>query len=196
MKYNTSLLSLLQKADRLKKGGDYEGAISVLQKVILEDAECIEAYEELGDNYLSLRKLDQAEKALQQALKFNDTSANAHYLLGFLYSLEQKWGLSTEELIIADEASPNNPEILRCLGWSIYNVNRATQGIALLERSQTLRPMDANILCDLGVCYLNNADFAKAEQIFKKVIRINPDSDQAKEAFRFLEILGRRLETR
>ena len=194
MKYNTTTLSLLQKADRLKKGGDYEGAIGLLQKVILEDSDCIEAYEELGDNYLSLRKLDQAEKALQQALKLDDVSANAHYLLGFLYSLEQKWGLSTEELIIADEVSPNNPEILRCLGWSIYNANRATQGIALLERSQTLRPTDANILCDLGVCYLNNADFAKAEEIFKRVIRISPDSDQAREACRFLDMLKRRYE--
>ena len=196
MKYNTTTVSFLQKADRLKKGGDYEGAIGILHKVILADAECTEAYEELGDNYLSLRKLDQAEKALQQALKLSDVSANAHYLLGFLYSLQQKWGLSTEELMIADDVSPNNPEILRCLGWSLYNANRAMQGIALLERSQTLRPMDANILCDLGVCYLNNADFSKAEDIFKKVIRISPESDQAREAFRFLDMLKRRMEVR
>jgi len=189
MKYDSTIVQLLEKSEQLKKEGDFEKAIQILQKIILENAECIEAYEELGDNYLSLRELDKAEKALMQALKLNNASANAHYLLGFLFSLQQKWYKSVEELLIADKIFSNHSEILRCLGWSLYNSNRWGQGIAILERSHTLNPQDANILCDLGVCYMSSTHYKEAKKTFESVIRLNPVSDQARECIRFLKML-------
>lgn len=189
MKYDITILKLLEKSEGFKKSGAYEEAIEILHKVILSNSECTEAYEELGDNYLSLRQLEKAEKALCQALTIDATSANAHYLLGFLFSLQQKWNKSVEELQRADAIFPNHPEILRCLGWSIYNSNGWGQGIALLERSHTLKPTDPNILCDLGVCYMTSAHYREAKKIFERVVRQNPASDQAQECICFLEIL-------
>lgn len=180
---------LLTQADKLKKRGDFHGAIQILHKVIASDPHCHEAYEELGDNYLSLRELTKAEKALIQAVTVNPRSPNGNYLLGFLYSLEQKWFKSVDFLIKADNLMPNHAEILRCLGWSLYNQARKNQGLAILERSQNLNPNDQNILCDLGVCYMNSGQMEKASETFKKVISINPNSEQAKECFRFLEMI-------
>ncbi len=191
-KYDDSVQKLLVQAEQSKRDGDFASAIQTLHQVIVAVPECTEAYEELGDNFLSLRKLSEAEKAISQALKINSCSANAHYLLGFLYSLEQKWQKSIEELQRADQLLPNHPEILRCLGWSVYNGNRSAQGIAVLERSEALSPADPNILCDLGVCYLNSALFTKAKETFERVIRIAPHSDQATECARFLELLRTR----
>ena len=82
---------------------------------------------------------------------------------------------------------PNHPEILRCLGWSFYNTNRTAQGIAVLERSLILNPTDPNILCDLGVCYMNSTQYEKAHNTFLKVIKIDPNSEQAIEYLKILK---------
>lgn len=190
MKYDQFVLDLLQKAEELKIQGQNEDAIKIIEKIITEDPACFEAFEEIGDNYIALKKYNHARKALKQAIKINPKASNAHYLLGFLYSLEQQWDDSVAELAKADQLFPNHPEILRCLGWSHYNQNRQSQqGVALLERSKNLCPEDPNILCDLGVCYMNSQQFSKAIPLFEKVIALNPNSEQAAECKLFLKIL-------
>ena len=190
MKYDQFVIDMLAQSEDLKIMGEHEKSVELLNKIILHEPNCFEAFEELGDNYISLRKINKARKALQEGIRVNPKSANGHYLLGFLYSLEQKWEASVEELEIADNLSPNHPEILRCLGWSYHNFNRRSQrGLAILERSNNLAPNDPNILCDLGVCHMNSNNAKKAEEIFEKVLKINPNSNQAKECLAFLKIL-------
>lgn len=150
---------------------------------------CIEAFEELGDNFLSTHQPEKAAKALKQALRLNPRSSNAHYLMGFMLSMKEDWKLSVEELTKADEISPNHPEILRCLGWAVYNANRRTQGISLLERSRNLSPFDPNILCDLGVCYMNSMQHEEAEVVFRKALKLDPSSEQARECIAVLEAM-------
>lgn len=189
MKYDPSVLAMLRQAEELKSQGRNAEAIEVLQTILMETPKCIEAYEEMGDNYLSSQKPEKAEKALRQALKLNPRSSNGHYLMGFLLSMKEDWTHSVEELTKADEISPNHPEILRCLGWAVYNANRRTQGICLLERSRNLSPFDPNILCDLGVCYMNSMQPTEAEMVFKKALQIDPKSEQARECLAVLEAM-------
>lgn len=189
MKYDPSVLAMLRQAETLKSQGRNAEAIEVLQTILMETPKCIEAYEEMGDNYLSSQQPEKAQKALRQALKLNPRSSNGHYLMGFLLSMKEDWTHSVEELTKADEISPNHPEILRCLGWAVYNANRRTQGICLLERSRNLSPFDPNILCDLGVCYMNSMQPTEAEMVFKKALQIDPKSEQARECLVVLEAM-------
>lgn len=186
---SADILEMLEAAEALKNEQEFEEAIKILQAIVIEYPDCVEAYEEIGDNYMSLREIEKAEKALRHALKLNAHSANSHYLLGFLFSLQHKWSHSVEELQKADHLFPNHPEILRCLGWAIYNCNRQSQGIAVLERSQNLSPNDINIMCDLGVCYMTSSKVDLAKNIFEKVVKAAPNSEQAKECKMFIELL-------
>ena len=119
-------------------------------------------------------------------MKLKPKSANAHYLRGFLLGLENKWNLSMDELVTADKLMPNHSEILRSLGWSMYNANRKVQGISILERSRILSPEDLGILSDLGVCYLNTAEYHKAEQVFQEILEHDPASTYAIECLKYL----------
>ena len=194
--YDDYTLEMLEQAEDLKFNGQFDAAIKTLEKIIISEPMCTEAYEELGDNYLSTRDLKKSEKALKRALKLNKNSANAHYLMGFLLSLQEKWGKSVEELEQADSMYPNHPEILRCLGWSFYNNNRKAQGIAVLERSVVLNPEDPSILCDLGVCYMNSAQYEKAKQNFSKVIQIDPTFGQVQEYIELLKNMPKDHQTK
>lgn len=190
----TKVHPLIEEADKKKNAGQHLEAIRICEQILSKDLDCVEAYEEIGDNYLSLRKYDNAEKALRQALKFNKQSANGNYLLGFVYSCTGKWKESVELLEKADEVYPNHPEILRCLGWSMYHFGQRKRGVILLERSLFLAPNDPLILNDLGVCYLNDKNFERAAMLFKKTLQIEPDNQKAKECLNAVRFFQREFE--
>lgn len=172
---------LLKEADKKKLQGEHIEAIKICEQVLVNDLDCIEAYEEIGDNYLSLRYYDKAKKALNRSLQLNPRSANGNYLLGFVFSALGDWKRSIEYLERADEIEANHPEILRCLGWSIFHEGQRKRGIIILERALNLSQNDPLILSDLGVCYLNDKNFERAAVLFKKVLEIEPQNEKARE---------------
>ncbi|MBD3330524.1 tetratricopeptide repeat protein [Candidatus Peregrinibacteria bacterium] len=182
---------LIEEADKKKYEGKHQEAISICERILSTDLDCTEAYEEIGDNYLSMRKYENAEKALQQALRLTPDSPNANYLLGFVYSCTNKWEKSVELLEKADELYPNHPEILRCLGWSMYHFEQRKRGIILLERALFLAPHDPLILNDLGVCHLNEKNFDRASGCFKKTLQIEPNNQKAKECLNAVKFFQR-----
>jgi tetratricopeptide (TPR) repeat protein len=189
----TEYADILKVADEYKLQGLHQEAIKVCESILCDDLECGEAYEEIGDNYLSLREFDKAINALNRALKINPESANAHYLLGFTLSAMNKWDDSIDELEKADSLEPNHPEILRCLGWSIFHSGRRKQGLILLERATAMSKDDSLILCDLGVCYLNERDFDKAEEVFLSVLALEPQNDKARECLKACNYFRKKL---
>lgn len=186
---NRSLL-LIEEAENKKQMGFHHEAIQICEAILTHDLDCQEAYEEIGDNYLSLREYGKSKKALEHVLRLNPYNANANYLLGFVYSCMGKWKTSIDYLERADEIYSNHPEILRCLGWSMYHDGQRKRGIIILDRAAHLKPEDSLILSDLGVIYMNEKEFDKAGQLFKKVLTLEPENQKAKEclnAVRFFE---------
>lgn len=172
---------LIEEADKMKMKGEHQGAIVLCERILASDLDCVEAYEEIGDNYLSMRQYEKAKKALTRALQLEPRSANANYLLGFVYSAIGNWKKSLEYLERADEIQPNHPEILRCLGWSIFHDGQRKRGIIILERALNLSKNDTLILSDLGICYLNDKNFDRSSLLFKKLLDLEPENQKAKE---------------
>ncbi len=181
---------LLEEADRKKMQGQHNDAIKICEKILHSDLTCIEAYEEIGDNYLSMRQYEKAKKALQRCLQLSPRSANGNYLLGFVFSALGSWKKSIEFLERSDDIQPNHPEILRCMGWSIFHEGQKKRGIIILERALNLSKDDPLILSDLGICHLNDKNFERASMLFKKLLDIEPNNEKAREclnAVRFFQ---------
>mgnify|MGYP001568350917 FL=1 len=176
-----TLDDLLKQADSLKLAGKHDEAIGLANKMILMDMEYVEAYEEIGDNYLSLREYDRATKALKHALKIRPNSPNALYLLGFLYSSLGDFDKSVETLETANRVQPHHPEILRCLGWSIFHSGDRRRGLVILERARAMAPQDTLIMCDLAVCYLNDRQFEQTIGLLESALSLEPDNEKAKD---------------
>jgi len=51
-------------------------------------------------------------------------------------------------------SSPNNPEVLRNLGWAYTMMGDIKKGIILLQRALNIAPEDELIMEDLGVALL------------------------------------------
>ncbi len=175
------LEELLKTADRLKLAGQHEEALALCNKMLLSDLDYVEAYEEIGDNYLSLREYERAKKALKYALKLSPRSPNALYLLGFLYSSVGEFDRSIETLETANSVQPHHPEILRCLGWSVFHGGERQKGIVILERAKAMAPKDTLIMCDLAVCYLNDRQFDRTIGLLKEALTLDPENEKARD---------------
>ena len=173
----------LNSIEELKLNGKHEESINEAEKLLFENPDCVEALEEIADNYVSLDEYKKAEKACFRALKLNGDSYTAKYILGFIHSQKQEWSEAVTYLKSSNGLHPNNPEILRCLGWAMFNSNKRTQGIVILERSLNLDSDNALTLCDLGICYMQIKNFDKSIQLLKRALQLDPDNRRVKDCF-------------
>lgn len=173
----------LNHIEELKLSGEHQQSILEAEKLLFQDPNCVEALEEIADNYVSLDKFDKAEKACHHALKLNEKSYTAKYILGFIHSQKQDWPKAINFLKSSNTLHSNNPEILRCLGWALFNSNKRTQGVVILERALNLDPDNALTLCDLGICYMQMKNFDKSVELLRKAMKLDPDNKRIKECF-------------
>jgi len=194
-KYPAHILDALENIETLKLSGEHKESITAAEKLLIEDPNCVAALEEIADNYVSLDEFGRAEKAAKRALKLDKESYTGHYILGFLVSHQQKWEQAVEHLKKANALHPNNPEILRCLGWSTFNTGKRTQGIIVLERALNLDADNSLTLCDLGICYLQTKNFDKAVDLLKKAMEIDPENKRIQECYQAAKGFSERYST-
>ncbi len=191
--HSQNVLDRLEKAEQLKLAGKHEEAITMLEELVLEDPSNVSALEEIADNELSLERHDRAQVAALQAITLDPASYTGHYILGFLRSHESKWAEAMISLKEANHLKANNPEILRCLGWVLFQSGQKPQGIVTLERSLNLDSENTLTLCDLGVAYLEMKNFPKARALFLRALDLDPGNPRARECVSAIERIEMQL---
>ncbi len=183
-KFPNHIAKALNEIEELKLQGRHKESIKMAEKLLFEDPNCVEALEEIADNYVSMDDYEKAEKACGHALKLNSDSYTAKYILGFINSQKQSWEEAVKHLKSANSLHPNNPEILRCLGWALFNTKKRTQGVVILERALNLDSENSLTLCDLGICYMQMKNFDKSIELLKRAMQIDPDNSRVKDCFK------------
>lgn len=182
-------LERLEQAEQLKIQGKHSEALAILEELLLEDPENIAALEEIADNELSLGRFDRAETAAGRAVLLDPDSYTGEYILGFLRSRNAEWKEAVAHLKSSNTLKPNNAEILRCLGWALFNSGEHAQGIVTLERALNLDSDSALTLCDLGVAYLQLKQYPKAKVLFERALDLDPRNTRAQECLEAVERL-------
>jgi len=188
---NPSTLERLEEAEKYKLEGKHLEALEILEKLLIEDPENISALEEVADNELSLEHYGRARNAAKRSVALDKKSYTGYYILGFLHSIKEEWDDALELLQKANRLKPNNPEILRCLGWALFSSNQRTKGIVTLERSLNLDSENPLTLCDLGVTHLQLQNFDKAKSLFLRALDLDPTNERAKECVEAVERLAK-----
>jgi tetratricopeptide (TPR) repeat protein len=176
------LLILWDEAREHTQGRQFEKAIEIYKYIILMYPNEPEAHEyadaNLADIYLTLRKTDLSQEHIRRALTRNPEKPEYHYILGFIYTLDNEWERSVKEFQIALKAKPENAEYLRGLGWATTNSGDKKQGILILNKALRIQPDDVNILTDLAVSYLGVAEFHLARKYARMARSIDPANSQ------------------
>ena len=184
---STRIIERLEKAEQLKMEGKFEAALKMLEDLLIEDPENVSALEEIADNELSLENYNRAEAAAAQAVEIDEKSYTGHYILGFLFSQKNQWQVAVDHFQNSNKLKSNNAEILRCLGWSLFNMGRRAQGVVTLERALNLDDTNVLTFCDLGVAYLQTNNPKKAKDLFQKALEISPDNQRVRECVQAIE---------
>lgn len=181
--YSSDIARALNEIEELKLTGRHKESIKLAEQLLFENPDCVEALEEIADNYVSLDEYEKAKKACERALKLDEESYTAKYILGFIHSQKQQWKQAVQFLKSSNTIQGNNPEILRCLGWALFNGGKRTQGIVILERSLNIDPENSLTLCDLGICYMQMKNFDKSIQLLKRAMQLDPHNRRVKDCF-------------
>jgi len=187
------ILERLEQAEQLKLMSQHKEALQILEQLLIEDPENVSALEEVADNELSLEQYDRAEAAAKQAIGLDKESYTGYYILGFLLSHKEQWKEALKLLRTANNLKPNNPEILRCLGWALFSSGERAQGIVTLERALNLDNENPLTMCDLGVAYLQVRNFLKAKALFLRSLDLDPTNERAKECMQAVERLEKAM---
>lgn len=190
--YDDRTVQVLEEAERLKLNCQHEESLALLEDLLSKDPTNVAALEEVADNELSLERYDRAVMAAARAVTLDAESYMGHYILGFVASLKEDWERAYRELEMANQRKPHNSEILRCLGWTLFQKGKRVQGIVTLERSVNLDSENTLALCDLGVCYLHLRHFKKAQLLFEQALSLDPTNERAQECVERVRKLCRR----
>jgi tetratricopeptide (TPR) repeat protein len=180
----------LELAEKLKIEGKFVQALELLEQLLSEDPGNVIALEEIADNELSLQHYERAETAAAQVLKLVPDSETAHFVLGFLRSHEEQWEPAVHHLREANRLRPNHPEILRCLGWALFQGGKRPQGVVTLERALNLDRDNVLILCDLGVVSMQVQNMRKARALLLRALELDPQNARAQECLIMLKNLA------
>ncbi len=152
----------------LKYAGKYAEARKRVESYLLKHADDYRLYEELADISLYEGDLERAETSMEVARKLHPESATGTYLMGYILLSKGRFSEGVELLGKANELFPNNPEILRNLGWGNTVLGEVSKGIVLLERALNLAPDDALIMEDLGVALISDGRIMEGEEYLRK----------------------------
>jgi len=177
--------------------GNYDKAIEIYTYVLLRYSEIDVAVEYanayLGDIYLTLRRLELAERHIRNAIDYAPGNPGYRYILGFVYSVQRRWEEAVREFEIAVDKEPENAEYLRGLGWAVNSSGEKLKGLAYLHEAFDLSPDNVSILTDLAVVYLSMGDVDKATEYGEKAKRLNPGSKLVRELMDNIELVRESL---
>jgi tetratricopeptide (TPR) repeat protein len=159
----------LKKAETYYFQMNYIDAIDILQNTLKADSVIYEK-----DNKIFLR--------------------DTYFLLGLA---KEKMNNPDEAIFFlrkADEVEPDHADTLKKLGDIYFLRGRVSLALTYFEKAYTLSN-DINILGNIGICYLNNHEYAKAREILEQVYEKEPENiNAAYNLFLSYYYLGKQLE--
>lgn len=136
-----------------------------------------------ADVLLVQHELEKAKSVLNYAYSIDNNNVVVNYLLGCYYSLKCDWDQSLKYLKKIKNSQKYNVELLRQLGWVTYQKAHDLQdeklkkkGINLLIKALNINSNDVNTLEDLGVAHMQEKQFTKSINYFKRAIQIDPNN--------------------
>jgi tetratricopeptide (TPR) repeat protein len=148
--------------------------------------DCAKIHPENGYIFLNMGKLlydmgknKAAVRAFERAVQLLPRDAQAHYLLGFMYTMlgQENWALAAWRKAV--ELAPEAHSLRYDLGYMYVRRNRFDLAMREFTYVQQHWPDDIETNFMLGLCYKELMEPTHAIPLFEKVLRRNPRHAQA-----------------
>jgi TolB-like protein/tetratricopeptide (TPR) repeat protein len=175
-------------------------AIGQFQLAADKDPTYALAYVGLSDSYVLLENyagtpanesLPKAKAFAARALQLDNSLAEAHTSLGYVYTNLWQWKEAEDKFKRAIELNPNYPTVHHWYSLYLLDVGRVAEAKAAINRAQELDPLSLIIGITVTYAYLGEGDAKFAIAQSKKVVELDPSFPRGHE-FRGLALLEAR----
>jgi tetratricopeptide (TPR) repeat protein len=165
------------EAQVLREAKDYQGSFDVLNKALQAHPDQPDL---LYDSAMAAEKLDRidvVETNLRKLISLKPDHAQAYNALG--YTLADRTDRFKEAKQYIEKAltlSPDDPFILDSMGWVLYRMGNAKEGLDFLQRAFAKRP-DPEIAAHIGEVLWARGQKQDAEKVWRDASKGSPDNE-------------------
>jgi tetratricopeptide (TPR) repeat protein len=164
-------------SNALKHLGKYDDALEEMN-LALKIRRSHEGYRALGEIYLRKGVIDMAIKNLEEALTFDEYSAETHFLLGF--ALGEK-GRTQESIEAVKKAIALNPSLAQGDTGAPFDIEGYGDQVASFKKQLGIPKTSGDlhqIHYNMGMSYRNKGLFDEAEREFRECLKLKEDSPE------------------
>lgn len=162
------------KADILKAQGRPEVSVQLYERLVHEQPEDFDAWNNLGNARHAAGDLEGALAALQQARLLNDTSSLVFVNLGRLMISMDRNEDACFMLEKAALLAPEDPAPLLELGRALTSIDHPEAGLRALGAAARLDSKNPRIFVAMGQAFADMSDQQKAEQALRFALQADP----------------------
>jgi tetratricopeptide (TPR) repeat protein len=118
--------------------------------------------------------LEEAEKALKQALELQENNSIAINLLGIMYYQNRNYDLSIQYMKKSVSLNPNNGQAYYILGHCLQEKGDADEAIICYQKSLSINPDFADAHYNLGTVFQDRKEYDSAISCYRKAVHFNP----------------------
>ena len=116
------------------------------------------------------KSIEQAFDLSQKLLSIDSSSAGAHRVLSYLYSIKREYGKAISETEKAIDIQPSDADSYALLGLALSEMNQKKNAITALEKAIRLNPVSPSwYLMILGWAYLSTQQNDEASTAFERL---------------------------
>jgi tetratricopeptide (TPR) repeat protein len=167
---------LLTKASIIADKGDKGTAVEICGEVLKQDQGNSDAHLLFGRLLLDGGNYEEAEIHLQQAASARPEDAQATILLARSQFFNKKDSLAADTVNNAIRAKPANNDLRLEYVRILLAKGDRDQAIKVLDQGLETQPENLILLRTRGKVLVSQSQFAKAEQDFRQVVKLAPDS--------------------
>jgi tetratricopeptide (TPR) repeat protein len=158
-------------------------SIKSLAKSLQLDVKNAEAHKILGRSLMVIGRFDAAQVEFEQGIRYKPDSAEIHYNLGKLFSIQDNWAPARKQFDAALAIDPSYLEALDALGLTQEALGDDAGAVASYQKAIALNQQRnghfASAHVNLSAYYNRTGDAAKALEYATKAVELDPQSDRA-----------------
>jgi tetratricopeptide (TPR) repeat protein len=162
-------------------------AVPHYEKSVALDPTRAAAHVNLGQALIQSGKITRGIEVLEQAVALRPEDNKTRLYLAQSLASQTQWTKAIRQYQAILDAEPDNADALRGMGYCLLSQERYGDAINVLAKANTIEPGNVQGLVWLAQGYGMAGELDKSESTFRKVLAIDPGSQDAKTGLDTLE---------
>jgi tetratricopeptide (TPR) repeat protein len=181
--------------DELKEGNDlfdkedYNGALSVYEKILGDFPDAYIINKNIGNCYFQMEEYDTAIEYYQKVLEHDPRNHEIVISIGNCYANQGENEKAMEQYSKIRFEEMTDAIVLYNIGSQFFNLGNMEEAVKYFQRAVELQEDFLDAVYQLGVSYLSIQNNEKAIQAFEGYLKHDPDSPKAAQVRSFLDYL-------